>query len=477
MANITDRALALLLALSGGCASHAIREDVDATREIVRARADLELVDRDPERWQDDEPAVRELLAQPLTMESAVRIALLNNRDLRAELYELGIARAQLVGAGLLPNPILEAEARIPEDQAEPVQYDIGLAIDLTALVLAPLRAHAASARVEAARFRTAGAVLDLAYRVRLAFVRYQASAQTLELAQTALESFAASLEAARALYAAGNVRELDVAMEEAAYEQARIEVARAELEMLDDRERMNALLGLYGHDVTWEPAGRLPDPPRDVLDVDEALERRAIESSLELAWTRAELEAVGRELGLARTVGLVPDVEIGVHAEFDEERWEVGPEVAIGLPIFSQGQGAVLAREAELESMRERYVGIAIAVRASARAARNRALTAELLARRTRESLLPARTRVFEQTLLLYNAMQLDVFRLLEARRDQIDAARQYIDALREYWQARATLDQVLAGRLAGTIGGDGDLESAPSSRSRATRTAESPH
>jgi cobalt-zinc-cadmium efflux system outer membrane protein len=115
--------------------------------------------------------------------------------------------------------------------------------------------------------------------------------------------------------------------------------------------------------------------------------------------------------------------------------------------------------------------------VRASVRAARNRAVTTELLARRYREVLIPARTRVFEETLLLYNAMQIDVFRLLQARREQIDAAREYIDTLRAHWQARATLDQVLAGRIAGTIGRDVEIEIGGGAPAGSQRTAESPH
>lgn len=466
----------LALASIAGCVSHSRREDIDAVRAVLATRAELDLVDRDPDAWEREEPLVRELLAEPLDAERAVRIALANNRDLRAAMYELGIARGALVQAGLLPNPTLEAEVRFPEDQVEPPQYDIGIAIDITALILAPIRADAATARLEVARYRTAGAVLDLAYRVRLAFYRYQASSQHLELMQTAQESFAASVAAARALHEAGNVRDLDVSIEEAALEQARIDTATAELEVFDDRERLNVLMGLYGQDATWEIAGRLDDPPAEPLALDE-LEPRAIEASLELAWTRAELEALGRSLGLARAEGLVPDIEIGFHAEYDEERWEYGPEMAIALPFFSQGQGTVLAREAELESVRERYVALAVAVRASVRAARNRALTTELLAHRYREVLIPARTRVFDQTLLQYNAMQIDVFRLLQARREQIDAARGYIDALRAHWQARATLDQVLAGRVAGTIGPDVEIDAGSPMRAGQSPTASSPH
>ena len=443
--------LAMLAITAAGC-GYSSRDEQSAVREILRERTELQLVERDPEAYDRDDPAIGEILARPLTAESAVRIALLNNRRLRESLYEVGIARGEMIQAGLLPNPTIDAQARFPESGEQGVQYELGAVINLTQLILAPMRAHAASARVDAARYRAAGATLDAAYRTRVAFYRYQASTQQLELMRTAAESFAAGVAAARAIRDAGTTRDLDVAIEEAAWEEMRIEVARAELHMLDDRERLNVLMGLYGRDVGWEIDGRMAAPPSEPLAL-ENLETDAIEASLELAWTRAELETLGRLAGVARAEGLIPDIEGGIHAEYDGDRWEIGPEMTIGLPIFSQGQGTVIQREAELEALRERYVGLAIAVRASVRAARNRAVATELLARRYREVLLPARERVFEQTLLQYNAMQLDVFRLLQARREQIQAATEYIETLREYWEARATLDQVLSGRLAGTI------------------------
>lgn len=478
-----QRAAVVAACALAGCVSGAIREDVGFVRELASARADLEVVDRDPEAWGDDEPAVRQILARPLTVDNAVRVALVNNRDLRAELFTLGIARGDLVQAGLIPNPTIQGGFAFVFDEDLvwlPGQYEgaVGVSIPLTEMILAPLRAEAAGAALAAARLRTAGTVLDLAYRVRLAFFRYQASEQQLELLRTALDSFVASVEAARALREAGNVRDLDVAIEEAALEQARIDVARAELEMLDDRERLNVILGLFGRSVAWEIDGRMPDAPSERLE-DENLEARAIEASIDLAALRAQVEAVGRTLGVARAEGLVPDIELGASAEYEDGAWEIGPEMTLTLPLFNQNQGAAAAREAELLALRERYVATAITVRASVRAARNRAVATQRLAQRYREVLIPARTRAFEETLLQYNAMQLDVFRLLQARRDQIDAARDYIDVLRDYWQARATLDQVLAGRIAGTIGRDPEIELGGNgdSRSGAMRSAESPH
>jgi len=48
---------------------------------------------------------VTELLKEPLTAESAVEVALLNNRGLQAKFGELGIAESDLVRAGRLKNP------------------------------------------------------------------------------------------------------------------------------------------------------------------------------------------------------------------------------------------------------------------------------------------------------------------------------------------------------------------------------------
>ena len=56
-------------------------------------------------------------------------------------------------------------------------------------------------------------------------------------------------------------------------------------------------------------------------------------------------------------------------------------------------------------------------------------------------------------ETVREYNAMQVGVFQLLQARTDQIAVASAYIETLREYWQARAALDQLLSGRLTGTM------------------------
>jgi outer membrane protein TolC len=112
------------------------------------------------------------------------------------------------------------------------------------------------------------------------------------------------------------------------------------------------------------------------------------------------------------------------------------------------------MAREAEFDSLLERYHGRAIDVRSALRAARNRLASAHARALHHQRILVPARRRAVEQTLLQYNAMQVGVFQLLQARREQLDAELAQVEALREYWTSHAAFDALLAGRRVEVMG-----------------------
>ena len=64
---------------------------------------------------------VQTLLGTNLTVDSAIEVALLNNRELHATLEELGIAEADLIQAGLPRNIELAGSWRFPN---EPTPYD-----------------------------------------------------------------------------------------------------------------------------------------------------------------------------------------------------------------------------------------------------------------------------------------------------------------------------------------------------------------
>ncbi|WP_053230703.1 TolC family protein [Sandaracinus amylolyticus] len=437
--------VAIVLALLGaGCATTSIRADLDRIETISGHALPPDVLDRvDPV----GDARAREILRAPLDADDAVRLAIANHRELRAALRELGIERGRVLQAGLLPNPEIEIDLRSQDDPEQPLQVELYAEFELTHALLTPMRVDVASRELDAARFRAAGRVIETAYLARATFYDAQAAEQRLAVAVRALDALAAARDTATMLFDAGNVPELDLATQIAAYEEARAVTAELELARAASRERLHRVLGLHGDATEWTIAAPLDDVPEE-SEIPDALERQAIESSVELAETRMRLEAIAGRVGLSRTEGWLPDVTVDVHAEQDGQTWEMGGGASIELPLFDRNEGTTAAYEAEFDGLMERYEGAAIDIRSAARDARNRLVSAHLRAKQYGTVIVPARARVFRQTLLQYNAMQVGVFELVTALRAQLAAELSSIDALRDYWTARAAMEALLRGR-----------------------------
>jgi outer membrane protein TolC len=172
------------------------------------------------------------------------------------------------------------------------------------------------------------------------------------------------------------------------------------------------------------------------------------LKASLELGEIAGRMVAAAKKAGLSRIEGNMPHLSGGFHGEHDGNTWEIGGHVTVGLPIFDRAQGRVISAESELGALRERYVATATAVRSSLRMAQNRVLSAGKRALHYKNAVLPARERALAETILQYNAMQIGVFQLLDVQRRVTDTGVAYVETLLEYWKARASLDQILAGR-----------------------------
>lgn len=441
--------VAFLLVGTAGCVSSSIERDVGRVRELTRVEHLAAVADRDVDPG--SEADARKLLARPLDADAAVRVAMLDNRELRASLRELGIERGQLRQASFLPNPTVEAEL-VPERDTE---LELRVEYNITRALLAPMRAGAAGAALDAARYRTAGELLALGYRVRVAFYGLQAANQRLALAQQTLDACAASRDAAVALQAAGNINELELARQEAAYQRQRVSVAMLELDASSARERLQRLLGTQNADASWQITPAFPGLPA-APSIPAQLETKALRASLQLKETAQRLESLARRAGYTRTAGWIPDVLVDVHglhgsdepaATKQEREWKLGAGVQLEVPLFDRGQGNASALDAELDGLLERYYGMALAIRSTAREAASQLESAHARAKQYRDTIIPAQQRVTQQTLLQYNAMQIGVFDLLQARRDELEVRLEYMDALRQYWSAAAALDALLAG------------------------------
>jgi len=396
----------------------------------------------------DEAKQIQDLLSKELSVEDAVQIALLNNRGLQAEFENIGIARADLMQAGRLKNPRLDATYRPPVSSGPAATASLDLAQRFLDLILMPLRKKVAAAQFEASKAQVTASVLRLASQTKRAFYMAQAAEQTLEMRKSVVDATDASAYAAEKLRAAGNITKLDLNRERDQNDQARLDLAQAEAAIIESRENLNELMGLWGVTAgVWKIGNHLPDIPASEIDLAD-FEKRAVEQSIELEASRRSVEAFSRERGVANISPALSSLELGISAaREDDSIWHVGPSLSLEIPIFDQGGARRAKVQAEVRKALEQHAALAVNIRASVRAAIGRLTKGREQVIFLRDQVLPRRQEIVDETQKQYNVMQVGVFQLLQAKRDQIDAGRQYIERLRDYWTAQSSVELVSMG------------------------------
>ena len=127
----------LAVAVLAGCASVEPGAALKNVQSLTKTHTDQTLtVHRSPEDLTRTNDKVAELLRQPLGVDAAVQIALLNNRSLQARLQQLGITEAEVSQASRLPNPGFSFGRLTRGDE---VELERGLHINLARLLTLPL--------------------------------------------------------------------------------------------------------------------------------------------------------------------------------------------------------------------------------------------------------------------------------------------------------------------------------------------------
>jgi cobalt-zinc-cadmium efflux system outer membrane protein len=445
-----SRTYLLLMFLGAGCASVSPERGHDRVSTIVGERTGRRT------QWEKGPPDeasvadwVRRVTAAGLTRDEAVEIALVNSPALAQTYEDLGISQADMVQAGLLKNPTFGAEVGFAITSGATREVRLSLVQDFLDLFVLPLRKEIARDQFEADTLRVAHAALETVAEVEKAFVAAQTRAELVAYRRTVVEAAAAAAELAERQFEAGNISELQRASERAAYEQARLDLTREEIELLEGRERINRLLGLWGETTSWRFVERLPALPGPEPELAH-LEAFAMRRRLDVAVARRRAALLSKAVGLARSTRLVGRLDVGVDAHQDPDGPRVlGPNLEIELPIFDQRQAVIARLEAQQRQQERRLAATAIDARSEVRIAEARLRAARETVVHFRDVLVPLRKEVAAQSLLHYNGMFISPFQLLAAKQDEIDARRGYLEALRDYWSARAELARALGGAL----------------------------
>lgn len=444
------RALALALAASvAGCASIEKERGHDVLAREVQDRTGASSL------WAHGTPEeaqisgwVEQRLRGGLTQRAAVEIALVNNPSLQSTYEQIGIAQADLLQAGLLPNPTLSGSVGFPLNGAL-IEGEGAIIQDFLSILLLPLKKQVAEKQFVAAVKQVTHDALRAVAEASTAFVDVQAEEQRLAFRKVVVSTAEAAADLAQHQFDAGNITELALANERATAEQARLDLAREELALFDKRARLNRLLGLWGQRAEWALAEPLAPLPREELPL-EHIEARAVSQRLDVASLRERAELMDQAVDLTRKTWIFGRFELGVHGHRDADGPQLlGPNLVLELPIFDQRQAVIARVEAERRQAYAELNATALDARTEARSAAMHLLAARQVAEHYQKTLLPLRDQVLAQSQLQYNAMQIGGYQLLAAKQTQVEAQLAYLDAVQTYWQARIELARAVGGRL----------------------------
>ena len=446
----TPRSCLAALCLMAGCAGVSPERGHDRVASLVAQRTGH------PNHWEKGPPDdaqiaewVRALTAQGLTRGRAIEIALVNSPELQATYEELGIAQADMVQAGLLRNPAFGADLGFRLNSGSNDELRLSLVQDFLDLFVLPRRRQIAREQFESDTLRVAHHALAVASEVGTAFVATQAISGLVAFRRTVLESYGAAAELSQRQFEAGNVNQLERQTQQAAYEQAKLELAHEELALLEARERINRLLGLWGETTAWRLEEPLPPLPPSEPKL-ESLEALALRQRLDVAVANRGVALLTKALDLARTSRLFGRIEVGVDMHHDPNGPRLlGPNLMLELPIFDQRQAVIARLEAQRRQQLRKLSGVTVDARSEVRLAEARVRLGRDTVVHYRDVLLPMRKAIADQALLHYNGMFISPFQLLAARQGELDAERGSIEALRDYWSARVELARAVGGAL----------------------------
>ncbi len=443
-------AIALSAFALGGCATFSedggfgtvertAKERIGKSVKWARTDADRDAIDQ----------RVAQLLGQALSVDDAVQVALLNNKGLQADFYDLGISEADLVQAGRLRNPHFSMlRARRGDDY----KIEQALTFNIFSLVTMPLAREMEQRRFAQMQRQVAMDVLRLAAETRKAYFTAVAAGETARYMRQVRAAADAGAELARRMAQAGNWNRLDQAREQGFYADAALNVARAEQAQTVAREQFTRLLGLWGAQTRFKLPERLPDLPKTADDLPD-VEQLAMEQRLDLQAVRLETEALAKHLGLTKTTRFVNALEFGPARVLEGQRsdpFKNGYELSFELPLFDWGGAKVAKAEAIYMQAVDRAAAAAINARSEVRETYQGYRTSYDIARHYRDEIVPIRKRIAEENQLRYNGMLIGVFDLLADTRAQIASVNAYIEALRDFWLAQSDLQMALIGKPA---------------------------
>jgi outer membrane protein, heavy metal efflux system len=424
-----------------GCGTPSRRENVQATADLVATQTAIGF---DWRRNDNADAAARSqvetLLSNGIALDECVSIAYLASPDIQLALEKLEIARADLVAASTLPNPVAIVGVRDPGGNLAVFYPDrnisLGVMQNVLALLNMPDRRAIARHELRRAQLEGANQITSVAVLSTQAWFEYAAAMRVQALRIRAAAAGRAALDTIIVQAANGSGwTALNVAEERNSLFAAQGAVVRAGVEVSTARAKLAQMLGLSGWHDDWTLSDELPALPAADPELASS-EKEMLQRRFDIQAAAKSVDARLRVLATQRRFRWLGELEIGMFREKAVGGTAfTGPNAVVDIPLFDQHKSQILAADSELRTATRNLEAVKLAALTELRTHAAEMQATRALLEQYEHDVLPNHRQILAQ-LATNEPGNTERLRL---RLSSLAAEEEQVGLLRDYWRARS--------------------------------------
>ena len=390
------------------------------------------------------------LNANSITLSKAIELGILNNPKLKVARAKLGISDAQILQAGLIPNPSIISDNGFAENT-----FRVGLEQTIELGNKRSRRVKLARIQKEVVIEELVTTMLDVRSNVRTSYIQVYNSQQKLLASQEILETTTKLSKIANLREQAGDIAKLDVLQAEIKMINAKNDIQTAKLEL---NKAFNALSANIGQNINKDIVLAPPDLLKEFSTTSEisaeeneevlnSLIEKAYQNRPEIKAIQKNIEAQKQRLKLAHS-NIVPNLTVSAGADIvtgDEKKTSAFVIGSIDVPIFNHQQGVIKEIKAQKEIYEKELEAQKITVAQEVKNAYSEIISNVQSIKIYENELIPHAKNVVEKSELSFKEGKSNILVPLNSQDAYINTKFGYIQTLNEYEKAVSDLERAI--------------------------------
>lgn len=390
-----------------------------------------------------DIPSIKNKVNEGLSKQEAISIALLNNPKLQADFENLGIAKADLVQAGLYTNPSISSVFRFPTKSQGPGTAQTNIesiaSFRLSDLWHVPLSRHVKEDILEMVSLRILSTILTIISETKIAYD----SCLKAELQLNNIKNLIKVTKDLRdEIYYRQNYgygTDLDKFNADSLVSFLDVELQQLQADKLFSYIHLKKLLGIDPSTITI----KLIDSLKNNLDLPsiKILEEYALKSRPDIQIARMKIKQYKHTLTLEKSK-IFKDIDIGIayKQDFDKPFRGWGPYINFSLPVFDINSAHIAKAQFFLKQSEKELIEAKINIKEEIRKPYEilKALKQEIAY--YKNVILPLNKKSIEYSYTYAKTMQLNMITAIESKikfyKTKMELIDKYFHANKEFAQ-----------------------------------------